>query len=240
MGGGRVRGSASPDCIPGRASLMSNRSTLLPRLHVLTDDRVLAREDFAERALALIRRAPALDAPRWTLHLRGPCTAGTRLFAVAEELVDAGCRAMLTVNDRVDVTLALDLPRVHLGQRSMSAADARRIAGDDIQIGVSVHTGAEADRARSDGADYLMLGHVFATPSHDSPPVGLGLVVEAAGVAPPVIAVGGISPARVGVLLRAGAHGVAILRGVWDAPDPALALGSYLERLPNPHHDVEH
>ena len=221
------------------------RPTLPPRLHVLTDDRVLAMPDFTQRVCALVDHTASAEGrasasgPLWTLHLRGPRTSGARLHACAEELVHAGLAERLTINDRVDIACSLDLRRVHLGQRSMGPVDVRRVLGSNVQIGVSVHGLEEAAAARTQGADLLMVGHVFSTPAHQSEPCGPGLVARLSKSPPPVIAVGGISPARVGVLLRAGAHGVAILRGVWDAPDPASALGAFLHRLPSTHHDVD-
>lgn len=208
----------------------------LPRLHLLTDDHVLARPAFEEQARSMLMAGDGL--PPWTLHLRGPRTPASRLYTLAEAWSAAGLAGRLTVNDRVDIAASLDLPGLHLGQRSLRPGDARELVGAECRIGVSVHSREEADAVGVEAADFLMAGHVFSTPSHAVTPNGLRLIVELSARHVPVIGVGGISPARVGVLLRAGAHGVAILRGVWDAPDPAWALTQYLLRLPPKSSDV--
>ena len=161
--------------------------------------------------------------------MRGPGTSARALFQITRELSSVAGGSQLTVNDRVDVALALGLTAVHLGQRSMPVREARRLIGREGRIGVSVHGRQEAESSHAVGADYVMAGHVFATPSHDTPPAGLRLVRELGKPGRPVVAVGGISPARVGVLLEAGAHGVAVLRGVWQASDPVSALLDFLQ-----------
>lgn len=143
-------------------------------------------------------------------------------------------RGALVINDRVDVALALGASKVHLGQRSFGEVVARALLGPDAVIGVSVHDRAEARDEHAAGADYWMVGHVFTTPSHAGVPGrGVEWIGGLAGApgSPPVVAVGGISPDRVGVLLEAGVHGCAVLRGVWEAPDPVEAVWRYLSVL---------
>ena len=198
----------------------------LPGVHVLTNDAILARPD---------PWAPLRDLAGhpdgWCLHVRGPGTSGRRVDRLVVDALALLPPQCVVVNDRVDVALVRGLTAVHLGQRSLEPGAARSLLGPDVRLGVSVHGRAEARAARA--ADYWMVGHVFATPSHpDEPPGGLDRVRALAGEGTPLVAVGGISPGQVGVLLQAGAHGVAALRGVWDARSPARAVLTYLDAFP--------
>lgn len=206
------------------------RGRPLPRLHVVTDDQRLARPDFAERARAVL----AAGGERVALHLRGHRTTGARMYALAVALrAEARARgALLIANDRVDVACAADLDGAHLSRGSIPAAAARRQLGDRW-LGASVH-GVEAARAATGEVDYLVVGALFATSSHPGrPAAGPGIVARVAAAVPvPLIAIGGVKAARVGDALAAGAAGVAVLSGVWDAADPGPEVIEYLRRLP--------
>jgi thiamine-phosphate diphosphorylase len=197
----------------------------LPVVHVITDDDILRWPDFLARA------ADVLDAagPRGALHLRGHRTPARVLYDFAVALAPRASRvgALLVVNDRVDIALAAGAGGVQVGARSFTVEDVRRVA-PGMQVGESVHG------ASTTHADWVMAGHVFETPSHaDERPRGVELVrevVNRAGV--PVIAVGGVKISDVEALQRAGAYGVAIIRGVWHAKDRAQAVRDYLYFFP--------
>lgn len=204
------------------------RGLQLPRLHVVTDDDVLRREDFAHTASELLQVGGADIA----LHVRGPRSTGAHLFRLTAALVPAaaGSGAGLLVNDRADVALAAGAHGVHLGQRSLPVSDALRLLPGDALVGVSTHSAGEVREAA--GAHYLFVGHVFATPSH--PGIagrGVGAVAEAATSGTPVVAIGGVGPHAVAGLVEAGAYGVAVMRGIWDAPHPLDATMRYLDAL---------
>jgi len=199
-----------------------------PRLHVVTDDGVLARPDFPLRAREVLERGGAAVA----LHLRGPRTDGAPTFALAKALAPhaRASGSLLLVNDRVDVALAAGAHGVHLGRRSLLPADARRLLPAGAVVGCSAATRAEAEAAGAGGADFLLVGHVYPTPSHPGEPaVGPGRIREVAGAGVRVAAIGGITPARVAEVRAAGARGVAAIRAVWDAEDPAEAVARFLE-----------
>ncbi|HEU0051612.1 MAG TPA: thiamine phosphate synthase, partial [Longimicrobium sp.] len=119
---------------------------------------------------------------------------------------------------------------VQLGARSLSVEDARRVVGEGMLVGASVHTEDEARAALGGGADFLVAGAVFATASHPGrEPAGVGLIERIAALGAPAVAIGGITPERVATVRRAGAAGVAVIRGVWDAPGPAEAVQRYLD-----------
>ena len=201
------------------------------RLHLVTNDAVLRRPDFVATAVEAMR----LGGPRAALHVRGPGTRGRDIFGIVGDLVsvagDSG--AALVVNDRLDIVLALGLVWTHLGQRSLPPVYARSLLGERARVGVSVHDVAEARKATQGGADYLMVGTMFATSSHpELAPAGPSLL-EAVGriTRLPLVAIGGITPERVGELLARGAQGVAVLGGVWGAESPSRAVEVYLAAL---------
>lgn len=192
----------------------------LPRVHAITDDAVARRPDLEAAARALV--AACGDAI--ALHARGPGLSGAEHFALAQRL--PGRRF---VNDRLDVALAAGADGVHLGQRSLGVAAARRL-GPQWWIGRSVHDLAQAQAALAEGADYLVVGPVFATPTHpERAPIGLAALEPVSRLGLPVIAIGGLTVSRAAAVRAAGAWGVAAIRAVWDAPDPGGAARALLE-----------
>lgn len=203
---------------------------VLPPLHVVTDDEVVARPDFLRGALLVLE----MGGPDLVFHLRAPRTSGRRLFDVARALVPRSIDedALLLVNDRIDVALAAGADGVQLGGRGIGIADARRMLGGERWIGASVHSGGEARDAAAGGADFVIAGAVYPTDSHPGQAgAGLGVIGDAAAAGVPVIAVGGITPERVGGVLAAGAAGVAAIRGAWDDRDVVEAVKRYLRAL---------
>lgn len=197
----------------------------------MTDDDVLADEKWPDRA------ADVLEAggPDVALHLRGPATEPRRLLELVDALVEPArrARALLLVNDRVDVALLAEVGGVHLGERSLPAERTRALLGADAWIGVSCHAPEETGGRATEGADYVFLGTIHPTASHPGV-TGLGAagVEEAARDARlPLIGIGGIGPAEASAVLAAGAHGVAAIRGIWRAEDPGRAVKRYLEVL---------
>lgn len=204
---------------------------MLPHLHLVTDDGVLGAPGFASRAQAvLLAHGDAV-----ALHLRGHATHGAVLFRLARELAfaanAAGAGVTLLVNDRVDVALVAGADGVQLGRRSLPIADARGLLGADAWIGYSAHDEAEATAAAAQGASFVLFGTVYATPSHaERSPAGVErLRSVAADVDVPLLAIGGITPERAAQLRAVGAYGVAVLSGVWRAPDPEAAAQAVAE-----------
>ena len=207
---------------------------MIPIVHAVTSDGVVARADFLGRA----RRVMEALGPRGAVHLRSRIVPAARLYELAVALGAVGERtgAWVVVNDRVDVACAARASAVQLTTRSLSLADARRMAGA-MPLGASAHSLSDATSAAADGADWVVVGHVYETPSHpDEPARGLDLVREAAAaIATPVVAIGGIKPQHVDALLDAGAHGVAAISGIWAANDAERAAADYLSRYERHH-----
>ena len=152
-----------------------------------------------------------------------------RLLAPAR---DVG--AMLVVNDRVDVALAVGAGAVQRTHASLPVDDIRAIAGRRLRIGASVHSLQDALDAELEGADWVTYGPVYETPSKRpyGPPQGLERLAEVArGLRIPVIAIGGITPERVKEVREAGARGVAAISFILAADSPADATRRFLQVL---------
>lgn len=203
-----------------------------PRLHVVTDDDILAREAWVSVAVSVLEAGGSAVA----LHIRGPRTDGATIHRLTMTLLPEARRtgALLVVNDRVDVALASGVGAVHVGLRSLPLHSVRGLVGPDVQVGVSCHSGEEVAQARSGGADYAFVGTIFSTPTHPGEP-GMGVdglkgVVARAGDLP-LIGIGGVDVIGAGAVRAAGAHGAATIRGVWDAEEPTLAVMAYVSAL---------
>ena len=158
------------------------------------------------------------------------------LVALATELrsITRRYEAALLINDRIDVAVAVAADGVHLPASSFSVADARRLLGPRRLIAVSTHSPEDAAAAGEAGADFVVFGPVFETPSKRAygPPVGLerlSATVEATKV--PVFAIGGITHDRIEAIVAHGASRVAVIRALLEADDPAEATRSCLINL---------
>ncbi|MCZ2815364.1 thiamine phosphate synthase [Modestobacter sp. VKM Ac-2984] len=203
----------------------------LGRLHVLTD------ADGGPAALAAIAAAVAAGAP--VVQVRAKGCSDRVLYDFARAVVEL-CRPAGTtclVNDRVDVALAVGADGTHLGADDLPLAAARRVAGPGHLLGGTARDPQRARQLVAEGADYLGVGPAFATSTKTGLPdpigvAGVGAVATAVPV--PVIAIGGVTAARVGELLTAGASGVAVVGAVTAADDPGAATAELLRALAEP------
>ena len=142
--------------------------------------------------------------------------------------------ARLFINDRVDVALAIGADGIQRAHHSLPTAAIRSVAGPKMLIGVSTHSAEEARNAQADGADFVVFGPIYDTPSKRAygAPLGLdalGRVAEAVTI--PVLAIGGITPERVPAVKVAGARGVAVIRAILADDRPADATKAFLDAL---------
>ena len=211
---------------------------------LVTDRRRLAGPSASEtraRACLVAQARHAADAGIDLLQVRERDLPAADLASIVRDLVAAtgGSATRIVVNDRVDVAIACGAGGVHLRGDSIDAAAVRAIAGPRFVIGRSVHSAQDA--ARAGGVDYLVAGTTFATDSKPaSAPLlgidGLADVVRASRT--PVLAIGGVTEARVDAIAQTGAAGCAAIglfvggEGV-DGIDVcrAVALASLVERL---------
>lgn len=197
----------------------------------MTDRSVLERENVAEQAREVVRTG----GPAVALHIRGPALPGRRIYDLVCELIAPAraAGAQLLVNDRVDVALTAGADGVHLGWRSLPVQAARRLLGSQALIGRSTHAAEAAAQAESAGSDYVFVGAIFPSTTHPHvAPAGTALISDCVQrLRIPVIAIGGIDPPRVADVRNAGAHGVAVIAGVWGAGSVAEAVKEYLNAL---------
>ena len=143
-------------------------------------------------------------------------------------------RIPLIINDRIDVAMAIGADGVHLGQTDMHISDARRLAGSSLFIGISVESVADAIRAEAEGADYIGVSPVFATPTKNdtAPPLGLeGIRAIRAAVSLPLVGIGGIKAENAAEIIRAGADGVAVVSAIVSASCPQSAATALKQQI---------
>lgn len=140
----------------------------------------------------------------------------------------------LLINDRLDVALAIGADGVHLGQSDMPLADARRLLGAAMLIGISAESVEDALRAEAEGADYIGISPVFATSTKAdiAPPLGLeGIRRIRAAVSLPLVAIGGIHQENAQAVIRAGADGVAVVSAIVSAACPRSAATALKQQI---------
>lgn len=158
------------------------------------------------------------------------------LIAFTNHVMNLVPAARVVVNDRVDVAVVTGADGVHVGASDMPAADvvglveraqARGFLSSRFLVGVTCRTADDLRAAAEAGASYAGVGPVFATSSKDGLPDPLGVAgLRAALGTPdllPVLAIGGIDAGNASSVVAAGVHGVAVIGGIWRAPDPVAA-----------------
>ncbi|MCH8061258.1 MAG: thiamine phosphate synthase [Chloroflexi bacterium] len=199
-----------------------------PCLSLVTDRNITAGRDLEEVVEAAV--AGGVD----LVQLREKERPAGDVYLMAERLraITRG-KALLFVNDRVDIALAAECDGVQLGENAMPTSAARAVCGGSLLIGRSVHSLEGAKRAEADGADLLVLGTIFPTGSHPgAATAGVELVQAVAEeVSVPVLAIGGINHDNVAAVIRAGASGVALISAISGSPDPETAASALKGRM---------
>jgi thiamine-phosphate pyrophosphorylase len=199
-------------------------------LYLITDRRQTCGRDLltvVEQALAAGVRA---------IQLREKDLGGRELFALAEKLKVLCARygATLFINDRVDVALAVDADGIQLGTASLPIDAARELIGEKKMIGASTHSMKEALAAERAGADFILFGPVYFTPSKAvyGEPQGLERLREVVEkISLPVYAIGGVKAENIVAVKKTGACGVALISAVMGAEKPTTASRELLGLL---------
>jgi thiamine-phosphate pyrophosphorylase len=200
----------------------------VPCLTLITDRRLCQSRSLEE---AVVR---AVGGGINVVQLREKDLSAAQLVPLADRLrAITRDKALLIVNSRLDVALLCGADGVHLPERGPSVAATRRLAGDGLIIGRSVHSVEEAVKAQEEDADYVQVGAIFPTRSHPGlPPAGLALLTSvAARVTIPIVAVGGISARNVGQVMQAGGRGAAVISAILDSPSPGAAARRLAEAM---------
>ena len=205
----------------------------LPCLCLVTDRRQrpdLPLEEVVDRAVS---------GGAGIVQLREKDLPAAKLYALALRLKDAiNGRALLFVNDRIDVAIAARADGAHLGETAIPLHAARALAdavprGKRLLLGRSVHSTQGALAAQAQGSDLLTLGSVFPTNSHPGAPAGgIPLVQSAAqAVSIPILAIGGVTAQNVGGVIGAGASGAAVITAIAAARDPQAASAALAQNM---------
>lgn len=205
---------------------------MIPRLHLVTDDRVLSTPRFQKLAEGVMEAG----GEQLAVHIRAPDSGGRRLWERVVALAPVARRtgSMLLVNDRVDIALLAEVDGVQLPERGLPVKEARALLPPGRILGLSLHE-ARALKGE-DRPDFALVGTLFVTPSHPGRPgAGPGRITRTRRLNPdlPLLGIGGVGLDRVPPVMSAGAHGVALLRAVWDHPAPDRSVGSYLDAIHN-------
>jgi len=205
---------------------MGDNVAQLVRLMLVTDDRLVRGRDLVSLAQAAERGGAT------SVQLRLKQTTARELAQLVRALVQ-GLSIPVLVNDRPDVAIAAGAAGAHLGPDDMPIDLARRIAPPGFVLGASV--GSETEAAVAGGADYWGIGPWRATPTKEDAGTGLGAdgfsrLLELAG-GKPALAIGGVTPEDVPLILQVGGKGVAVVSGILGADDVEEAARRYVRRM---------
>jgi thiamine-phosphate pyrophosphorylase len=200
------------------------------RIYLVTDRKLCPGGDIVGAV------GKALEGGVRAVQLREKDLPGRELFRLASRLrrLTEAHGAMLLINDRVDVAMAVGADGIHLGVLSLPPGEARRLLGPSAVIGCSAHNAEELREAEAGGADFATFGPVYPTPSKAAygSPVGIPALAAACRSARlPVFAIGGVGLGNLGETLRAGCFGVATISAIVAAPDPRAAAAALVERF---------
>jgi thiamine-phosphate pyrophosphorylase len=173
------------------------------------------------------------------VQFRDKLITGRERYAAAARLLKI-CRefgALFIVNDALEVAMAIGADGVHLGQDDLPVTEAKKLLHPmgikNFLVGCSTHALEQAIEAEKQGADYIGIGPVFATPTKPTyNPVGVELVrAVTSRVKTPHVAIGGIDGSNVAQVLAAGAKRIAVVRAVCGADDVAAAARKMKDAL---------
>lgn len=198
------------------------------RLYLVTD-----RHQTAGRPLVSVL-ARAVRAGVRAIQLRERDLPVRELCALATELQRELPDVRLFINDRVDVALALCTQGVHLRESSLPAGVVRGMLTPSQLLGLSMHSVDGVMAAEQQGADFVVLGPIYDTPSKRvyGLPIGLSILEQAARkVHVPIFAIGGITATRAREVRQAGAFGVAVLSSILSAANVEQATENLLSAI---------
>ncbi len=184
----------------------------------------------------LIRKvAKALTSGVKMVQFRSKKGADIDNFLQAKELANI-CKqheSLFIINDRIDLTLAVNADGVHLGQNDLPTKVARKLLGNEYLIGRSTHSLNQIKAAEDEGCNYLGVGPIFATPSKpELKPVSTKFIHEAVHKAQlPWFAIGGINNSNLNEVCLAGAKRIAVLGAIMNAEDTSQASLELLKGL---------
>lgn len=209
---------------------MEDMMKQIGKLHILTDTVLQSR--FSHMEITRLAIAGGAD----TIQYRQKSGSTREMIEIARNMKQLCSEAGVTfiVNDRLDVAIAAEADGVHLGQDDFPIPMARELLGEGRIIGGSAATLDEARKSLSEGADYVGFGPVYPTSSKDDagPVSGIDILKQVVEIIPlPIIAIGGVGAENIPDVMRAGAHGIAVISAVCCQDDPEEATRSLYQAL---------
>jgi thiamine-phosphate pyrophosphorylase len=203
---------------PTKPSVFKSPDGKIPRLYAIIDP--LQTNGRSSLAVA----AELLAAGVRLIQLRDKHASSGELYSSAEQIAQIVRTAggIFIINDRADVTRAMDGDGVHVGQDDLPVDSARNLLGQDKIIGYSTHVMDQVREADLTSADYIAFGPIFPTGSKENPDAVVGLegLREARKLTrKPLVAIGGITLENASSVIEAGADSVAVIRALVGAPD---------------------
>ena len=200
------------------------------KLHILTDTVLQSR--FSHMEITRLAIAGGAD----TIQYRQKSGSTREMIEIARNMKRLCSEAgvMFIVNDRLDVAIAAEADGVHLGQDDFPIPMARELLGEGRIIGGSAATLDEARKCLSEGADYVGFGPVYLTSSKDDagPVSGIDILKQVVEIIPlPIIAIGGVGAGNIPGVMRAGAHGIAVISAVCCQDDPEESTRALYQAL---------
>lgn len=170
------------------------------------------------------------------IQLREKGLPTRELLRLAGELREITCKAeaRLLINERVDICLAVGADGVHIGMDSIPPNVARNILGEEKIIGVSTHSIEEARIAERQGADFITLGPIYYTGSKAQygRPLGTEIIkIVSEGIKIPIFAIGGIKIDNIELVLKAGAHGIAMISAIMSSRDIPYSAQRFVAKV---------
>ncbi|MBM3926166.1 MAG: thiamine phosphate synthase [SAR202 cluster bacterium] len=207
---------------------MSRPALTRPILCLVTDRRLCHDGDLVRKV------AQAVEGGVNMVQLREKDMPGGGLLKLTMELKNAlQNKALLFINERVDVALACSADGVQLGEDAMGPSEVRQLVKDTMLIGRSVHSMEGALAAQRQGVDLLVVGTIFPSPSHPAGPVSGAALLRrlTARIATPCIGIGGINAANAAGVIHAGALGVAVISAILSSPNPRQAAAALRQAI---------
>jgi len=202
-------------------------------LYLVTNSDSFASEDEFLDAVA-----SALEGGVDILQLREKTKSANQIFTLGKKLKQlcAQYNTTFIINDRVDIAALVEADGVHLGQDDLDVKSAREILGENAIVGISTHEPKQALKAVEDGADYIGVGPVFATPTKQGRiPVGLEYVKWISeNIKIPAFAIGGIDLTNCEKVLDAGMNRISVVRAIINADSPQKAAEEFYKKLKPP------
>ena len=197
------------------------------RLYLVTDRQLMSCDTLAEAVEQAILGGCTM------IQLREKELSSLEFYnqAVDVKQVTDKYHIPLIINDRIDIAMAVQATGVHIGQRDLPAVVVRKVIGENMLLGVSASSIAEAIQAQQDGADYLGVGAMFPTGTKtDADSVSMEeLQIIRAAVSLPIVVIGSINKGNAGCFKPMGIDGLAVVSAIIAQSDIKVAAAELKE-----------